>query len=127
MTTAEEIAPQYRGRQRVVEQPTHPRATQRQRRQPDDRRRRRHQNRPHPVPPRLQRGGTDDQHRTCPVASDELLNHEARLDGLSEAHVVGDQQVGAGHLNRTHHRVELVVLDLDATAIGGKQRAQIGS
>ena len=38
------------------------------------------------------------------------------LDGLAEAHVVGDQQVDPWHLDRPDHRVELVVLDVDAGA-----------
>ena len=38
------------------------------------------------------------------------------LDGLAQAHVVGDEQVDPRHLDRPHHRVKLVVLDLDAAA-----------
>ena len=42
----------------------------------------------------------------------------ARFDGLAEAHVVGDQQVDPWHLDRPHHRIKLVVLDVDARAKG---------
>ena len=38
------------------------------------------------------------------------------LDGLAEAHVVGDQQVDPRHLDGPDHRVELVVLDVDAAS-----------
>ena len=38
------------------------------------------------------------------------------LDGLAEAHVVGDEQVDPRHLDGPDHRVELVVLDVDAAA-----------
>src|SRR5262249_50823571 len=36
----------------------------------------------------------------------------------AQAHVVGDEQVDPGHLDGPHHRVKLVVLDVDAGAEG---------
>ena len=72
---------------------------------------------PHLVPPLdLQGGRADHEDLPGPVADDEFEGHHARLDGLAQAHVVGDQQVDPRHLDRPHHRVKLVVLDLDAAA-----------
>ena len=46
----------------------------------------------HLVPPLdLQCGRADDQDLLDAVAREQLLGHEAGLDGLAEAHVVGDQ------------------------------------
>ena len=74
---------------------------------------------PHLLPPLdLERGRADDQNLPGPVPDDEFQRHHARLDGLAEAHVVGDQQVDPRHLDRPHHRVELVVLDVDAARNG---------
>jgi len=42
------------------------------------------------------------------------------------ATVVGDQQVGARHGQRAHHRVQLIVLDLNAGAERGLQRGGVG-
>ncbi len=68
------------------------------------------------LPLDLQRGGTDDQDRADPVAEDQLLNDQARLDRLTETDSVGDEEVDARHLDGAHQRVELVVLDFDAAA-----------
>ena len=43
-----------------------------------------------------QTGGADHDHRARPVAQQELLDHQARLDRLAEADVIGEQEVGAG-------------------------------
>jgi hypothetical protein len=56
----------------------------------------------------------------APVPQHQLLHHQSGLDGLAQTHVIGDQQVGARHGQRPHHRVELVVLDLDP---GAERRA----
>ena len=66
--------------------------------------------------------------RICPgpVPDDEFQGHHACLDGLAEAHVVGDQQVDPWHLDGPHHRVKLVVLDVDAGAKGGLDVPHVG-
>ncbi len=72
---------------------------------------------PHLVPPLdLERGRADDQDPAGPVADDQFQIDHPRFDGLAQAHVVGDQQVDPGHLDRPHHRIKLVVLDVDAGA-----------
>ena len=72
---------------------------------------------PHLVPPLdLERGRADDQDPPGPVADDQFQGDQARLDGLAEAHVVGNQQVDPRHLDGADHRVELVVFDVDARA-----------
>src|SRR5208337_2715932 len=54
---------------------------------------------PHLVPPlNLERGRADDQNSPGPVPDDQFEGHQARLDGLAEAHVVGDQEVDPWHL-----------------------------
>ena len=45
-----------------------------------------------------------------------LLHDESGLNGFSEADIVGDQQIGARHIDRAHERIQLVVLDADAAA-----------
>ena len=51
----------------------------------------------HLVPPLdLERRGADDKHSPGPVADDQFRDGHARLDGLAEAHVVGDEQVDPG-------------------------------
>ena len=82
---------------------------------------------PHLVPPlQGERGRADDEHGAGPVAEEQLLDDQAGLDGLAQADVVGDQQVDAGHLQRPHHRVELVVLDRDARAERRLERPAVG-
>jgi hypothetical protein len=45
---------------------------------------------------------------------------------LPRPDVVGDEQVGARHLQRAHHGVELVVLDGDAASEGRVQARDVG-
>ena len=45
-----------------------------------------------------------------------LLNDESSLNGLSEANVVGDQQISARHIDCADERIQLVVLNADAAA-----------
>ena len=78
------------------------------------------------LPLDLQRGRADDQNLPGPVADDEFEGHHARLDGLAEAHVVGDQQVDPWHLDRPHHGIKLVVLDVDARAERGLDVPHVG-
>jgi len=61
------------------------------------------------------------------VAQQELLDDQARLDGLAKADVVGHEQVDPRHGQGADHRVELVVLDLDAAAEGCLERAGVGA
>ncbi len=68
------------------------------------------------LPLDLKRGRADDQDLPGAVPDDEFEGHHPRFDGLAEAHVVGDQQVDPRHLDRPHHRIKLVVLDVDAGA-----------
>jgi hypothetical protein len=82
---------------------------------------------PHLIAPLdLERGRADHEDPARPVTHNQLLDHEPGLDGLAQTHVVGDQEVGARHLDGAHDRVELVVLDLDAAAERGLERAHVG-
>ena len=47
----------------------------------------------------LQGRRADDQDAARPVAQDQLLDDQPRLDGLAQADVVGNQQVDARHLD----------------------------
>ena len=78
------------------------------------------------APVNLQRGGADNQHTAGAVADDQLLHDQPGFDRLAKAHVVGDQQVDARHLQSAHERVELIVLDLHAAAEGGLEGAHVG-
>lgn len=44
------------------------------------------------------------------MAQEELFDHEPRLDGLAQADVVGQQEVGARGCERTAQRLKLVGL-----------------
>ncbi len=61
-----------------------------------------------------------------PVAQDQFLSDEAGLDRLAEADIVGDQQVDARHLDGAYDRIELVILNSDATTERGLQGAHVG-
>ena len=52
------------------------------------------------------------------MAQEELLDHEAGLDGLAQADVVGEQQVGARSGQGPPQGLELVGLQDDAGAEG---------
>ena len=82
---------------------------------------------PHLVPPLdLQSGRADDQDLPGPMTDHQLQGHHPGLDRLAEAHVVGDQEVDPGHLDRPDHGVELVILDLDAAAERGLDVLVVG-
>ena len=74
-----------------------------------------------------QAGGADHDHRARPVAQQELLDHQARLDRLAEADVVGEQKVGAGAGQGALERSELVGLDVGATAEGRLDGPVVGA
>ena len=61
------------------------------------------------------------------MADDEFQGDHACLDGLAQAHVIGDQFVDPWHLDGPHHRVELVVLDVDARAERGLDVLHVGA
>lgn len=79
------------------------------------------------APLHLQRGGADDQNLAGTVANNEFLAHQACLDGLTQADIIGDQQVGARHLDGSHDRVKLVIFHLDAAAEGGLQGLDVSA
>ncbi len=61
-------------------------------------------------------GGQTMTDRAGPVAEQQLLDHQAGLDRLAEADVVGEQQVRARRLQCPAQRLELVGLDVGAAA-----------
>ena len=70
---------------------------------------------PHLVAPLdLQGCWAHHENPSGPVAQDEFQHHHARFDRLAEAHIVGNQQVDPRHVHGPDHRVELVILDVDA-------------
>ena len=60
--------------------------------------------------------GAGDEDEVGLLAEDQLLEDEAGLDRLSEAHVIGDEEVGARELERLHQRGELMGHVFDARA-----------
>ena len=73
----------------------------------------------------LQAGRADDEHAARPAAHDQFLDHQPGFDGLAQADIVGDEQVGTRQLDGAHQGIELVVFDVDAAAEGGLQGAHI--
>jgi len=73
----------------------------------------------------LQRGGADHQDAADALAGEQLLDHHACLDGLAQAHVVGQQHVHARHAQRPHNRLKLVVLYLDGPPERSLQRKSL--
>jgi hypothetical protein len=78
------------------------------------------------VPLQGEPGRADNQHGAGAVAQHQLLHHQPGFNGFAQTDVIGNQQVGARHGQRAHHRVELVVLDLDAGAERRLQRSGVG-
>jgi hypothetical protein len=68
------------------------------------------------APLHLQARRADDQDAPCAMPQDQFLCDEAGFDGLAQPDVISDQQVDARHLQRTHERVQLIVLDVDSAA-----------
>ena len=60
------------------------------------------------------------------VAQHQLLGNEARLDGLAETDIVGDQQADPRHPERFDQREELVVLDVYPGPERGLERPRVG-
>ena len=48
------------------------------------------------------------------MPDDEFQGDHPRLDRLSQANVVSNEQVDPRHLDRPDHRIKLVILDVDA-------------
>ena len=67
-----------------------------------------------------------DDDRAGPVAQEELLDDQARLDSLAQADVVGQQQVGARGRERPAQRLELIGLQGGARAEGGLEGLGVG-
>ena len=78
------------------------------------------------LPLHLQRRRADDQYRAHAVTEDQLLNHQTRLDGLAEPDVIGNQQIDPRHGYGPHHRIELVLVHLNAAAEGRLQGLVVG-
>jgi hypothetical protein len=53
----------------------------------------------------LQRRRANDHDGSGPVADEEFLDHQSGFDGLPQTHVVGDQQIHAGHVDGTDERI----------------------
>ena len=79
------------------------------------------------LPLERERGGADDDDPSGPVAEQHLLDDEAGLDRLAEAHVVGDEELHPGHAERSRHRFELVLLDGDAGPERGLEGLGVGA
>ena len=73
-----------------------------------------------------QAGRAHDDDRAGPVAQEELLDDQARLDGLAQADVVGQQQVGARGRERPAQGLELVGLQGGARAEGRLEGPGVG-
>src|SRR5712692_7665911 len=79
------------------------------------------------APLHLQRGRADNQYLARTMTYDKLLADQARLNGLTQADIIGNQQVGTRHLDGPHDRVKLVIFHLNATAKGGLQGLDIST
>ncbi len=71
-------------------------------------------------------GGADDEHPVHALAEHQLLHDEAGFDGLAQAHVVGDEEVDAGQLERLLERSELVIEQVNAGAERGLEEPGVG-
>ena len=74
-----------------------------------------------------ERRRADDDDAPRPVAQQHLLDDEAGLDRLAEAHVVGDQQVDPRHREGPGDGFELVLLDREPGPERGLQRPGVGA
>src|SRR5712692_1178950 len=73
------------------------------------------------APLHLQRSWADNQYLARTMTYDKLLADQARLNGLTQADIIGNQQVCARHLDGPHDRVKLVIFHLDTAAEGSLQ------
>lgn len=77
------------------------------------------------LPFQAQRCGAGNEHGAGTVTEQEFLDHQSCLDRLPQADVIGDEQIDPRHPQCPHHRVELVVLNLDAGPEGRLKRTGI--
>jgi hypothetical protein len=77
-----------------------------------------------PLAHHARRGRDDDAPKS--LAQKEFAHDEGGLDGLSEAHVVGDEEVHARLAQRALQRLELVALDGDPRAVGRLKARGVG-
>ena len=76
----------------------------------------------HLHPPLLLEGGrTDDEHGTRAMTQQQFLDHQPGFDGLAQADVVGDEEIGTCHVDGADQGVQLEFLDTDTTT---KRRLQ---
>ena len=74
---------------------------------------------PHLVLPlQAQRSRCQDEDALDSPADEQLAQDEAGFDGLAEAHVIGDEQAHARHLQRLEQGNELKILDLNRAVKG---------
>lgn len=59
----------------------------------------------------LQAGGANDEHGPGAMTDEQLLDDQSRLDRFTQADIVRDEEIDAGHLDGSNQRIELVVLD----------------
>src|SRR6266702_6848343 len=64
----------------------------------------------------LERGWTDNEYLACTVTDDEFLADQSSLDGLTQANIIGNQQIDTRHLNCACDWIKLVILNFNATA-----------
>ena len=72
------------------------------------------------------RGGRGDHDGPHLLAQQEFAGDEARLDGLPEPGVVGDEEPHTGHRHRHSERLHLVGIQLDPGPEGGLEQPGIG-
>src|ERR1700744_5084253 len=56
----------------------------------------------------------------------QFLYDQARLDSLSEADIVGDQKIRAGHVDSPNERIELKIFYAYAASKRGLQESPVG-
>jgi len=59
------------------------------------------------------------------MTHDEFENDHAGFDGLSETHIIGDEQADSRHLNRPEYRIKLIVFNRDAGSERRLDRANV--
>ena len=59
----------------------------------------------------LKRCRTDDENTASAMPQQELLNDETGLNGLSQADVVGNEQIDPRHVDGAHQGIELKILE----------------
>ena len=72
------------------------------------------------------RRGRGDDNRLRLLAQEQLTRNEARLDGLAETRVVGDEEVDARQAQRLAQRLHLVGVDLDPGAKRRLEEVRVG-